>query len=72
MMARFRRKPPAEPSLTQCPKCGGEMTLLEKTTFTGNDMRTYRCEQCREEHIVNFGEALWKVLHDAQNPEPEQ
>ncbi|MBI3675062.1 MAG: hypothetical protein HY243_00390 [Proteobacteria bacterium] len=61
---RSRRKPP---SLTECPKCGKEMVLIEKTTMTGNDMRTYRCEDCREEHVVNFGTALWKILSDARD-----
>jgi transposase-like protein len=61
-----RRKPAPPPSLTQCPKCGAEMTLVEKTTFSGNDMRTYRCDHCREEHVVDYGVALWKVLSDAR------
>jgi hypothetical protein len=41
------------------------MTLIEKTTMTGNDMRTYRCARCRKEHVVNFGVALWTVLSEA-------
>jgi transposase-like protein len=59
------RKPASEPSLTTCPKCSREMTLIEKFTMTGDDMRTYRCNHCREEHIVNFGAALWKIMSDA-------
>jgi len=58
---------PAEPSLTACPQCGREMDMVEKTTMTGDDMRTYRCEHCQREHILNFGPALWKVLSDARN-----
>jgi hypothetical protein len=42
------------------------MNLVEKTTFTGRDMRTYRCEHCRREHVVEFGAALWQVLSDAR------
>jgi hypothetical protein len=34
--------------------------------MTGNDMRTYRCDHCQKEHVVNFGPALWKVLSDAR------
>lgn len=61
---RSRRK---APSLTDCPKCGKEMVLIDRTTMTGNDMRTYRCDDCHEEHIVNFGTALWKALSDARD-----
>ena len=56
-------------SLTQCPKCGQEMIMVEKFTMTGQDMRTYRCDHCREEHIVDFGTALWKRLSDAGKPD---
>jgi hypothetical protein len=45
------------------------MNLVERTTFTGNDMRTYRCERCQKEHIVDYGVALWQVLSDARKPE---
>ena len=62
----YRSKPVAGASLTTCPKCGKEMILVDKTTFTGNDMRTYRCDHCQKEHIVDFGTALWKVLSDAR------
>ncbi|MDE1986930.1 MAG: hypothetical protein KGL29_04620 [Alphaproteobacteria bacterium] len=60
---KFRRKPPA---LTDCPKCGKDMRMVDKSTMSGNDMRTYRCDDCQEEHIMNFGTALWKVLSDAR------
>jgi len=60
-----RRKPVRPPSLTDCPKCGREMDRIDKSTMSGYDMRTYRCEHCREEHIVNYGVALWKVMSDA-------
>jgi len=62
------RKTPAprqEPDITACPACGREMLQIEKFTMTGDDMWTYRCENCGQEKIVNFGPALWKVLHDA-------
>ena len=40
--------------------------MVDKSTMSGNDMRTYRCERCQEEHIVNFGTALWKILSDSR------
>jgi transposase-like protein len=64
-----RRKPASPPSLTQCPKCGKEMIRVEKFTMSGRDMRTYRCDHCREEHIVDFGTALWKAMSDANKTE---
>jgi predicted RNA-binding Zn-ribbon protein involved in translation (DUF1610 family) len=67
----FRHKPVTTASLTQCPKCGKEMILMEKTTFSGDDMRTYRCDHCREEHILNLGTALWKALADARESEKD-
>jgi transposase-like protein len=49
-----------------CPKCGKEMTRIEKSTMSGRDMRTYRCDDCREEHIVDYGIALWKAMSDGR------
>jgi len=68
----FRRKPSAQSSLTACPRCGQEMTLIEKTTFSGNDMRTYRCDRCQKEHVVDYGVALWKVLSDARKSNDDE
>ena len=62
----FRRKKPVTPSLTACPTCDREMELIDCTTMTGDDMRTYRCEACDEEHIANYGTALWQALADAR------
>ena len=56
---------PSSASPTNCPKCGREMILMDRSTMSGDDMRTYRCGHCREEHIVDFGTALWKKLSDA-------
>lgn len=64
----FWRKP-VPPSLTQCSVCGRQMELIERTTMTGSDMRTYRCHHCRREEIVDCGPALWKVLSDARQAE---
>jgi hypothetical protein len=49
-----------------CPKCGKEMTRLEKSTMSGRDMRTYRCDDCHEEHVVDYGIALWKAMSDGR------
>jgi predicted RNA-binding Zn-ribbon protein involved in translation (DUF1610 family) len=69
---KSRRRPAAEPSLTACPDCGREMDRIEKSTMSGYDMRTYRCEHCGKEHIINFGPALWKILSDAREAEEKQ
>jgi len=71
---KSRRQPsppplPPEPSLTACPDCGREMDRIDKSTMSGYDMRTYRCEPCGKEHVVNFGPALWKILSDAREAE---
>jgi predicted SprT family Zn-dependent metalloprotease len=62
-----RGKPAPTASLTQCRKCGKEMIRVEKFTMSGRDMRTYRCDHCQEEHIVDYGIALWKAMSDAQS-----
>lgn len=54
-----------KPSPTACPHCGREMIFVEKFTMSGDDRRTYRCEHCQKEHILDFGTALWKLLSDA-------
>jgi predicted RNA-binding Zn-ribbon protein involved in translation (DUF1610 family) len=65
----FKFKSRSEPALpaspTQCPKCGREMIRIEKFTMLGRDQRTYRCDHCGEEHEVDFGIALWKLMSDA-------
>ena len=62
----FKRKPAAQASLTTCPKCLREMILIDRSTMSGDDMRTYRCDRCKQEHIVDFGIATWKALSDAR------
>ncbi len=57
--------PPVSP--TGCPTCGREMIFVEKFTMMGDDRRTYRCNGCRKEHIVDFGTAMWKLMSDANN-----
>jgi hypothetical protein len=41
------------------------MIRIEKFTMLGRDQRTYRCDDCQEEHEVDFGVALWKLMSDA-------
>lgn len=62
---RWRRKPTSQASPTACPQCGKEMVFDEKFTMMGDDRRTYRCDHCQKEHILDFGTALWKLMSDA-------
>jgi predicted RNA-binding Zn-ribbon protein involved in translation (DUF1610 family) len=55
-----------------CSQCGGEMDQIEKTTFSGRDMREYQCRQCGRKDIVDGGPALWKILSDAAKAEEEE
>ena len=57
---------------TPCPKCGGETVLLEKHTMTGRDLRTHRCARCQEDHVVDRGIAMWKLMSDANKVDPEE
>jgi hypothetical protein len=41
------------------------MDCIEKFTMSGNDLRTYRCDACDYEVIVNQGIATWKAMSDA-------
>jgi predicted RNA-binding Zn-ribbon protein involved in translation (DUF1610 family) len=59
---RYLRTPKSKASLTQCPTCGREMVLVERSSMTGDDMRTYRCTHCRTEHVRDFGIAAWKLI----------
>jgi|GEM_PF-2250178 len=54
-----------------CPHCGGELVFEEKNTFTGREMREYRCVKCRQSVVEDRGVALWQVLHDT-NEEAER
>ena len=58
--------PGSKPSPTDCPTCGKEMRLVERSSMSGDDMRTYRCDRCQQEHIVDYGIALWQALSDAR------
>jgi len=61
--------PGSQPLLSDCPKCGKAVRLVERSSMSGDDMQTYRCEDCQGEHIMNFGTALWKILSDARKGE---
>ncbi|HEY2113501.1 MAG TPA: hypothetical protein VGJ51_00310 [Candidatus Angelobacter sp.] len=50
---------------TTCPNCAVEMGQIEKTTFTGRDMREYQCPKCGHKQIVDRGKALWQILSEA-------
>ncbi len=55
----------------KCPDCGQQMDLVDKTTFTGREVREYRCEPCGRNIIEHGGTALWQVLHDAREADRE-
>jgi len=48
-----------------CSDCSLEMQQIERTTFTGRDMREYQCPQCGRKQIVDCGKALWEILSEA-------
>ena len=50
---------------TVCPDCAIEMDQIERTTFTGRDMREYQCPKCGRKQIVDCGKALWEILSEA-------
>jgi hypothetical protein len=67
---RYLSTPPSRAHLTKCLKCGDEMRLVDRSSMGGSDMRSYRCDRCEEEHILDFGTATWKLLSDARESEP--
>lgn len=69
---RWRPKPVLQHSLTGCPQCGKEMIFIEKFTTMGDDRRTYRCDRCQKEYILDFGTALWKLMSDGGTHNPGQ
>ena len=57
---------------TTCPDCAVEMDQIDKTTFTGRDMREYQCPKCGRKQIVDCGKALWEILSEAnRKDDPE-
>jgi transposase-like protein len=69
LKVRYLRTPASLAHLTKCPKCRREMRMVDRSSMSGSDMRSYRCDHCQEEHILDFGTALWKKLSDAGNSE---
>jgi ssDNA-binding Zn-finger/Zn-ribbon topoisomerase 1 len=51
---------------TTCTDCNLEMVQIEKTTFTGRELRECQCPKCKRTRIVDCGKALWQVLSDAR------
>ena len=49
----------------KCPNCAREMELVDKQTFTGEDIREYHCAACDKSVIERGGIALWQALSDA-------
>lgn len=66
---RYLRTLPSRAHLTKCPKCEMEIRLVDRTSMSGDDMRSYRCDQCQEEHILDFGTATWKLLSERRESE---
>jgi predicted RNA-binding Zn-ribbon protein involved in translation (DUF1610 family) len=63
---------PNADSDTLCPDCGAEMDQIEKTTFTGRDMREYQCPKCGRTQIIDRGKALWEILSEANKQEDKE
>lgn len=57
---------------TTCPECRVEMEQIEKTTFTGRDMREYQCAKCGRREILDCGKALWQILSEANEENQEE
>ncbi len=47
-----------------CAKCGATMSLAEKDTSSGRDIREYKCSECGHSDWEDRGPALWQILHD--------
>lgn len=59
-------------SQTICPNCAVEMEQIEKTTFTGRELREYECPKCGQTKILDCGKALWEILSEANRPDPKE
>ena len=57
---------------TTCPECRVEMDQIEKTTFTGRDMREYQCPKCGRREILDCGKAFWQILSEANEENQEE
>jgi hypothetical protein len=50
--------------LMNCAKCGEPMRMTDKNTFSGRDIREYKCDRCGNEDWEDRGAALWQILSD--------
>ena len=50
----------------KCPGCDREMALVDKHTFTGEEIREFHCKACNRNVIERGGIALWQALSDAR------
>jgi hypothetical protein len=48
------------------------MDLEDKNTFTGREIREYRCPSCRHLEVEDRGEALWQILHNDRQEQLER
>ena len=51
-------------------KCGTAMYFVAKDTFSGDEIREYRCPQCGHEDFERGGPALWWVMEQNKDEEP--
>jgi rubredoxin len=49
----------------RCPRCQGRTRLVDKQTFTGRDLREYGCTACDWTHLFDLGDAMCKIMSDA-------
>ena len=40
------------------------MRMTDKNTFSGRDIREYKCDTCGHEDWQDYGTALWQILSD--------
>ena len=50
----------------QCTKCGTKMDFTGKDTFSGREIREYRCRACGHDDSEDTGQALWEIMHEAR------
>ena len=48
-----------------CQKCGAQMAFAGKDTFSGREIREYRCPACGHEDSEDRGVAMWVYMQDA-------
>lgn len=48
------------------------MVLEDKNTFSGRDIREFRCQSCRNLVVEDYGVALWQILQDSSRADAEE